>query len=216
MPDIISQLEDIMKKVVLALVLAIMLLVVPTALFAEISGDPLQTFDCPFLLTSGGQGAGSKMLRLLINQSKKFTLGENADFWLEDETPERYAYIDSGRYTTLVIVISVTEKGLGASGITIEDEIGFLKEVLAKAKAQNMKIVAVSMEADARAPKLPTNGNERIIDLVCPQSDWIISIKANNADDRFTKISKEYGIPLTIIDKPMDLVQAAPSIFIKK
>ncbi|MBQ5391422.1 MAG: hypothetical protein IIU44_03530 [Spirochaetales bacterium] len=205
-----------MKKVAITLILAIMLLAVPASLFAVLSGDPIQTFDCPFLLTSGGQGAGSKMLRLLINQSKKFTLGEDADFWLEDETPERYAYIDSGRYTTLVIVISVTEKGLGASGITIEDEIGFLKEVLAKAKAKNMKIVAVSMEADARAPKLPTNGNERIIDLVCPQSDWIISLKANNADDRFTKISQQYGIPLTIIDKPMDLVQAAPKIFIKK
>lgn len=204
-----------MKKVVLAFVLAIMLLAVPACLFADITGDPLQTFNCPFLLTSGGQGAGSKMLRLLINQSKKFKLGEDADFWLEDETPARYAYIDSGRYTTLVIVISVTEKGLGASHITIEDEIGFLKEVIAKAKAQNMKIVAVSMEPDARAPKIPTNGNERIIDLVCPQSDWMISIKANNADDRFTKISQQYGIPLTIIDKPMDLVQAAPSIFIK-
>ena len=171
-----------MKKVAITLILAIMLLAVPASLFAVLSGDPIQTFDCPFLLTSGGQGAGSKMLRLLINQSKKFTLGEDADFWLEDETPERYAYIDSGRYTTLVIVISVTEKGLGASGITIEDEIGFLKEVL----------------------------------LVCPQSDWIISLKANNADDRFTKISQQYGIPLTIIDKPMDLVQAAPKIFIKK
>ena len=90
--------------------------------------------------------------------------------------------------------------------------LGYMK----KAKAKNMKIVAVSMEADARAPKLPTNGNERIIDLVCPQSDWIISLKANNADDRFTKISQQYGSPLTIIDKPMDLVQAAPKIFIKK
>ena len=108
-----------MKKVAITLILAILLLAVPASLFAVLSGDPIQTFECPFLLTSGGQGAGSKMLRLLINQSKKFTLGEDGDFWLEDETPERYAYIDSGRYTTLVIVISVTEKGLGASGINV-------------------------------------------------------------------------------------------------
>ncbi|MBR2282596.1 MAG: hypothetical protein IJ863_08245 [Spirochaetales bacterium] len=205
-----------MKKTIFLVLFALLVFAVPVQLFAALSGDPIQTFDCPFLLTSGGQGAGSKMLRLLINQSKKFTLGEDADFWLEDETPERYEDIDSGRYTTLVIVISVTEKGLGASGITIEDEIGFLKEVLKKAKAQNMKIVAVSMEADARAPKLPTNGNERIIDLVCPESDWMIVLKANNSDEKFTKISQQYGIPLTIIDKQMDLVKAAPDIFIKK
>ena len=206
-----------MKKLVLALVLAIMLIAVPAELFAVFSGDPVQQFPKPFLLTSGGQGAGSKSLRMLVQLTKKFTQDPTTgDYWLEDETPERYAYIDSGYFKTLVIVISVTEKGLGASGITIEDEIGFLKVVLQKAKAQGMKIIAISMEADARAPKIPTNGNERIIDLVCPQSDWIISIKANNADDRFTKISQEYGIPLTIIDKPMDLVKAAPDIFIKK
>ena len=204
-----------MKRIIFALILAIMLIAVPAELFAVVSGDPLQTYPCPFLLTSGGQGAGSKSLRLLINRTRKFTLAEDGDFWLEDETPERYACIDSGRYTTLVIVISVTEKGLGASGITIEDEIGFLKVVLEKAKAQNMKIVAVSMEADARAPKIPTNGNERIIDLVCPQADWIISIAANNADGRFTQISKEKNIPLTIIDAPTDLVMVLPQIFTK-
>lgn len=207
--------EGKMKKLVFSLILAVMLAVLPVQLFAVMSGDPIQTFACPFLITSGGQGAGSKMLRLLINQSKKFTLGEDRDFWLEDETPERLNDIDTGRYTTLVIVISVTEKGLGASGITIEDEINFLKQVLEHAKARNMKLIAVSMEADARAPKLPTNGNERIIDLVCPKADWIISLKANNADERFTKISRQYGIPLTIIDKPMDLVKAAPDIFLK-
>lgn len=188
----------------------------PTQLFAVISGDPLQTYDTPFLLTSGGQGAGSKMLRLLVNQTKKLTYGENADFFLEDETPARYTYIDSGKYKALVIVISVTEKGLGASGITIEDEIGFLKEVIAKAQAQNMPIIAVSMEADARAPKIPTNGNERIIDLVCPVSDWIITIAANNADGKFTKIGQENNIPVTIVDKPLELVQALPKIFVKK
>ena len=196
--------------------LAVLLLATPLQLFAAVTGAPLKTYECPFLLTSGGQGAGSKMLRLLVNQTKKMTYGEDADFFLEDETPARYGYIDSGKFKALVIVISVTEKGLGASGITIEDEIGFLKEVIKKAQAQNMPIIAVSMEADARAPKIPTNGNERIIDLVCPVSDWIISLKANNADGKFTRIGQENNIPVTIIDKPFDLVSALPKIFIKK
>lgn len=205
-----------MKKVVFALVLAVLLIAAPMDLFAQISGDPLKTYETPFLLTSGGQGAGSKMLRLLLNQTKKLKYGEDADFFLEDETPARYSYIDSGKYKALVIVVSVTEKGLGASGITIEDEIGFLREVIRKAQAQNMPIITVSMEADARAPKIPTNGNERIIDLVGPVSDWIITLKANNADGKFTKIGQENNIPVTVIDKPLDLVQALPKIFIKK
>ena len=206
-----------MKRVVLSLIFTIMLIAVPVQLFAVFSGDPVQQFEMPFLLTSGGQGAGSKSLRMLVQLTKKYTPAEvGGDYWLEDETPERYAYIDSGNFKTLVIVISVTEKGLGASGITIEDEIGFLKVVLEKAKAKGMKIIAVSMEADARAPKIPTNGNERIIDLVCPQADYLISIKANNTDGRFTKISQDYGIPLTIVDSAnVDMRSIVQQIFVK-
>ena len=154
--------------------------------------------------------------RRITDPAKQYAVAEDGDIWLEDETPERYGYIESGKYKTLVLVISVTEKGLGASGITIEDEIGFLRNVLDKAKAQGMKIVAVSMETDARAPGIPTNGNERIIDLVCPQADYLVSIKANNTDDRFTKIGQQYGIPLTIIDSAnVDMLSLLPQIFVK-
>lgn len=203
-----------MRKSIIIVTIAVLLFTVfiPSQLFAKVSGDPLQSYNCPFLLTSGGQGAGSKMLRLLINQSKKFTLG--TDFYLEDETPARYSLIDSGKYKTLVVVMSVTEKGLGASGITIEDEISYLKEVVKKAKAQNMPIVAVSMERDARS-KISTNGNERVIDTICPNADWIITIAANNTDGRFTDLGKKYNIPVTVIDAPLDLVKVLPNIFVK-
>lgn len=203
-----------MKKLMISVVLAVLLLAVPCQLFAAITGAPLKTYECPFLITSGGQGAGSKTLRLLMNQTKKFTYGADADFFLEDETPARYSYIDSGKYKALVVVMSVTEKGLGASGITIEDEIKFLKEVVAKAKAQNMPIIAVSMEADARS-KISTNGNERVIDTICPEADWIITISANNTDGRFTDLGAKYNIPVTIVDKPLELVKVLPDIFLK-
>lgn len=208
-----------MKKLIIAVVLAVMLVAVPCELFAAITGAEFKTYETPFLLTSGGQGAGSKTMRLLLNQTKKFTYGEDADFFLEDETPARYSYIDSGKYKALVIVMSVTEKGLGASGITIEDEIKFLKEVIKKAQAQNMPIIAVSMEQDARS-KIATNGNERVIDTVCPNADWIITIAANNKSEygmgSFDEIGKKYGIPVTVVDKPLELIKALPSIFIKK
>lgn len=204
-----------MKKSIVVLLLAVLIFfLAPSMLMAKITGADLKTYDCPFLLTSGGQGAGSKTLRLLLNQTKKFNYGVDGDFFLEDETPARYSYIDSGKYKALVIVMSVTEKGLGASGITIEDEIGFLKEVIKKAQAQNMPIIAVSMEKDARS-KISTNGNERVIDTVCPNADWIISLTANNEDGRFTALGEKYNIPVTLVDKPLELVKVLPSIFVK-
>ncbi len=204
-----------MKKSIVVLLLAVLIFfLAPSMLMAKITGADLKTYDCPFLLTSGGQGAGSKTLRLLLNQTKKFNYGVDGDFFLEDETPARYSYIDSGKYKALVIVMSVTEKGLGASGITIEDEIGFLKEVIKKAQAQNMPIIAVSMEKDARS-KISTNGNERVIDTVCPYADWIISLTDNNSDGRFTALGEKYNIPVTLVDKPLELVKVLPSIFVK-
>ncbi len=199
------------RKITIALL--VMAFVMPLSLFAAVTGDPVKTYECPFLLTSAGQGPGSKQLRLLINMTKQFKLG--SDFYLEDEPLPRIDEIDSGKYNVLVAVIGTTDKGLGASGITIEDEINNLKKVIEHAKAQNMPIVAVHIEQDKRAPKLPTNGNERIIDLVCPVSDWMIVLKASNPDGRFDKISSQYGIPLTVVDSALEFSKLCQQIFIK-
>lgn len=78
-----------------------------------------------------------------------------------------------------------------------------------------MPIIAVHIEQDKRAPKLPTNGNERIIDLICPVADWMVVLKASNTDGRFTKISEEYGIPLTIVDSALEFSNLCQDIFVK-
>ena len=201
-----------MKKTLMILT-ALMLLVVTGQLFAAVTGDPIKTYDCPYLLTSAGQGPGSKQLRLLINMSKAFTLG--TDFYLEDEPQPRLDEIATGKYKVLVAVIGTTDKGLGASGITIEDEINNLKQVIAAAQAQGMPIVAVHIEQDKRAPKIPTNGNERIIDLVCPVADWMVVCKTSNPDGRFDKLKADYGVPLTIVDSALEFSQLCTQIFIK-
>ncbi len=197
------------RKIVLV---ALVCLLLQVQLFAVVSGAPAKQYDCPFLLTSAGQGPGSKSLRLLINMSKAFKLG--TDFNLEDEPLPRLEEINSGKYNVLVAVIGSTDKGLGASGITIEDEIANLKKVIEQAKAKNMPVVAVHIEQDKRAPKIPTNANERIIDLICPVSDWMICVEASNKDGRFTKMSEKYGIPLTTVGSALELTQLCKQIFI--
>lgn len=202
------------RNIIVILLIAIAVMTaIPATVFATVTGDPVKNYDCPFLLTSAGQGPGSKQLRLLINMSKAFTLG--TDFYLEDEPLPRLAELDTGNYKVLVAVIGTTDKGLGASGITIEDEINNLKEVIKKAQSMNIPIIAVHIEQDKRAPKLPTNGNERIIDLICPVSDWMVVLKASNSDGRFTKLSEQYGIPLTIVDSALEFSNLCKEIFVK-
>ena len=202
-----------MRKFALSVVLVVMMLaLVPAYLFAEVTGAPIQQYDCPFLLTAAGQGPGSKQLRLLINLSKAFVLGD--DFYLEDEPLPRLDEIKSGKYVVVVAVIGTTDKGLGASGITIEDEIDNLEEVIALCQEMNIPIIAVHIEQDKRST-IPTNGNERIIDLVCPVSEWMIVLRASNSDGRFDAISAEYGIPLTIVDSALEFSQLCQQIFVK-
>ena len=194
-----------MRKTICSILIALVVLtLVPASLFAEVSGDPIKQYDCPFLLTAAGQGPGSKQLRLLINLSKAFVLGE--DFYLEDEPLPRLDEIRSGKYEVLVAVIGTTDKGLGASGITIEDEIDNLEEVIALCQEMDIPIIAVHIEQDKRST-IPTNGNERIIDLVCPVSEWMIVLRASNSDGRFDALSEEYGIPLTIVDSALELAR---------
>lgn len=202
-----------MRKTICSILIALVVLtLVPASLFAVVSGDPIKQYDCPFLLTAAGQGPGSKQLRLLINLSKAFVLGE--DFYLEDEPLPRLDEIRSGKYEVLVAVIGTTDKGLGASGITIEDEIDNLEEVIALCQEMDIPIIAVHIEQDKRST-IPTNGNERIIDLVCPVSEWMIVLRASNSDGRFDALSEEYGIPLTIVDSALEFSQLCQQIFVK-
>ena len=92
------------------------------------------------------------------------------------------------------------------SGITIDDEIERLKRMVAHCKEINLPIVALLMEQDKRS-KIPTNANERCIDLICPNAEWMICIKGGNSDGRFDALKAQYNIPLTVYSKaPMDLM----------
>ncbi len=187
------------------------LLVATSSLFARVTGDSLRQYRTPFLLSSAGQGPGAKMLRLLL--IKEGTLSFGKDFFLEDEPEPRLQLIQEQDYSALVLVIGTTEKGLGASGETLADEKENLKVLVADAKAKGIPIVAMSIEEDKRGNGRTNDENEEIIDLVCPHADWIIALKKNNKDKRFTTISKKYGIPLTIVASALELASVCPQIF---
>lgn len=207
-----------MKKIVSLALLCALLLGAFVSAQAAITGDPVMTFKGPFLLTNAGQGAGGKLARLLIKQSKAVELDK--DFFYDAEpgkTDKKGAYdfdkvFGERPYTALVAVIGSTDKGLGASGITIDDEIDRLNQMVAYAKEKKIPIVAVLLEKDKRSD-IKTNANERSIDAIAPNADWIIVIKDGNLDGRFDKIKEEHKIPLTILDNNLDFGELAKQAF---
>ena len=200
-----------MKKILSFVLMMCVLMTIPMFAFAAVSGDEPLTIGTPFMITNAGQGPGGKMGRLLV--SRAGTLTEDEDFYYVD-VPYA-ADVDARDYSAIVIVIGSTDKGLGATGITIDQEIARADEVVARANEKGVPVIAVMLEKDKRSD-VKTNSNERCIDAVCPHASWMIVTADVNTDGRYDAFKAENGTPLTILDSSMDFISLVQQAFVKE
>ena len=200
-----------MKKILSFVLMMCVPMTIPMFAFAAVSGDEPLTIGTPFMITNAGQGPGGKMGRLLV--SRAGTLTEDEDFYYVD-VPYA-ADVDARDYSAIVIVIGSTDKGLGATGITIDQEIARVDEVVARANEKGVPVIAVMLEKDKRSD-VKTNSNERCIDAVCPHASWMIVTADVNTDGRYDAFKAENGTPLTILDSSMDFISLVQQAFVKE
>lgn len=200
-----------MKKILSFVLMMCVLMTIPMFAFAAVSGDEPLTIGTPFMITNAGQGPGGKMGRLLV--SRAGTLTEDEDFYYVD-VPYA-ADVDARDYSAIVIVIGSTDKGLGATGITIDQEIARVDGVVARANEKGIPVIAVMLEKDKRSD-VKTNSNERCIDAVCPHASWMIVTADVNTDGRYDAFKAENGTPLTILDSSMDFISLVQQAFVKE
>jgi len=197
-----------MKKTLV--VLLALLILSTTMVFALVTGSPVIKGQLPFLLTNAGQGPGGKMARLLIWQSKAI---QETDFDYNAEplrdNPNDLAARD---YKMLFVIIGSSAKGLGASGITIEEEIARLNKMIVEAQELDLFIIAAHIEGKDRRGN-PGSADEQSIDAIAPFADYLIVMKDGNQDGKFTRIAQEKNIPLTIIDNTIDFMQVIKQMF---
>ncbi len=174
---------------------------------AAVSGAPPVKGQTPLLITNAGQGPGAKMVRLLVQQS-----GAVSDFDYNAEPQP--ADLKAKPYKTLMVVLGSTAKGLGASGITIDQEIERLNAMMAEAKKLKLQVVAVLLEGKTRRGK-PGGADERCIDAIAPFAQYLVVKKDGNEDGRFDAIAKKTGAPLTFIDDAIDFKEIAKAMYAK-
>ncbi len=179
--------------------------VLPAA--AAVTGAAPVKASTPLLITNAGQGPGAKMSRLLVQQSKAVT---DFDYIAEPKVAD----LQKKAYKTMFIVLGSTAKGLGASGVTIDQEIERLSAVIAEAKKQKIQIVCILLEGKSRRGK-PGGADERCIDAVAPFAQYLIVKKDGNEDGRFDAIAKKSGAPLTLIDIEMDFTGVVKQMYAK-
>jgi len=200
--------EYMNKRIIKTTFILVMVGILTLPAFAAVTGDPIKHYGLPLLITNAGQGPGGKMARLLVSQTKTLILDK--DFFYKSEPVE--TDLKDRPYKVLMVIIGSSDKGLGASGITIEQEIARLKRIMKAAKDMKLPVVAVMLEKDKRSD-VPTNPNEQCIDTICPYAEWMIVVKDANGDKRFDKLKEKYKIPLTIIDNAIDFTTLCKDIF---
>ncbi len=138
--------------------------------------------------------------------------GESRSGFHVEVYTDRDVYPEGTPYKTVIFAIGASLKGMGASGLTVDDEVKRLKSVIEYCQQKEIFIIAVHVGGVSRRGA-PGSDNERVIDAVAPFADYLIVTKDSNKDDRFSKIAKAKSIPLTEVDYALNLVDVLKGVF---
>ncbi len=173
----------------------------------------------PVLITSCGQSPGPIMLKVVFMKLKlefepkayqviELAAAEDLKAMKEAGTP----------YKSLIIVMGASLKGMGAAGISIDDELSRTSKLIEEARRQGITIIGAHIEGlkrRAQGAAVGDNTDELSIDAVAPKSDLLVIRKEGNADRRFTIISEEKNIPMIEVEKTLDLIPEFKKLFKK-
>ncbi len=218
-----------MKKLSAFFVLLIFAHIVSSPVSGYAQGD-VPAAELPVLTTSAGQSADVNTLNVVLDQAKvKYDycdvptgelikngvgLGDASSgegFHVTIKT-DLELYKKGTPYKTVMFAIGASLKGMGASGLTVDDEINRIKGVVDYCKENDVFIVAVHAGGDSKRGAAGSH-NEKMIDAVAPFADYLIVVNDSNKDGRFTKIAEGNNIPLAEVKYALNIVALVKEMF---
>jgi hypothetical protein len=209
------------------LILVWVILFLPVSMMAQ---DTVPRAKLPVLTTSAGQSADINTLNDIMEQAAiKFDYcdvptvamvkngvgmgGAKSKEGFHVEVGTDLAKFKAGTpYQTVIFAIGASLKGMGASGLTVDDEMKRVRDLIEYCKKNKIFIIAVHSGGEPRRGA-PGSDNEKMIDAVAPYANYIIAVKDSNKDGRFTKISKEKNIPFTQVDYALGILELMKKVF---
>ncbi len=204
-----------MEKMSKLIFVPVMILSVIVMLFSVYAQDKPIKAELPVLVTECGQGGGSMKLKVFLKNRLKldhvYNVLATADLLVARQKA-------GNPIKSLIIVTGASLKGMGAAGISIDDEIARSTELMAEAKKQGIKLIGAHLDGMARRAQgaaIGDNSDELSIDAICPESALLIIRQDGNEDGRFTTISKDKKIPMLLFKKNMELSDLLKNLFSK-
>lgn len=159
--------------------------------FVTLNGE-LKKYESPFYLTSVGQSADVSMLDALMKKvGAEYTYNATAKA------------SDLKDVKTVIIATGASSKGLGAAGISAEDEKARASELLEYCKENDITVIMAHLGGVSRRGKL----SDEFADMVLEYSSGIVMVEDGNDDGKFTDFASRKNIPITLINTIADCIE---------
>lgn len=162
-------------------------------------GTITEKFQGPVLVTSFGQSTDGSMIEQVMKRLKTVAYTYNPTA----------TSADLGGVKTVVIAVGNSTKGLGAAGISQDQETARAKEFMAAVKKAGVKVICCHIGGATRRGAL----SDAFADMVLPLSSYILVKEDGNEDGKFTSFAAANNIPITLVYGSKDTVDAFKQIF---
>ena len=156
-------------------------------------------FEAPVLVTSFGQSTDGSMIEQVMKRLKTVSYSYNPTATGAD--------LDGVK--TVVIAVGNSTKGLGAAGISQEQETARAKEFMAAVEKKGVKVILCHIGGATRRGSL----SDAFADMVLPLSSYMVVKEDGNEDGKFTSYASLNSIPITLVYGSKDTVDAFRLIF---
>ena len=156
------------------------------------------TFEEPVLLTSAGQSADVTMANALCKKAG-----------LSAEVKSLASPDDLKGVKTLALVAGFSSKGLGAAGISREQEMKRVEGLIAEAKKSGVRILTLHIGGSARRG----NQSDDFNTLAAQSAHHLIVVQQGDEDGFFSGIATKRKIPIDLVEKIAGAVQPLKKVF---
>ena len=164
----------------------VVLAMVTTLAGAGLQAQEKPKFQRPILLTSAGQSADVTMASMLLKKAK-----------IEALVKPLAQPSDLKQVRTLIVVAGFSSKGLGAAGISREDEMRRVQTLLAAAMKEKIPVLTMHLGGAARRGNQSDDFNKTAAEAAA----YLLVVKQGDEDGFFSAIAQAKKIPIDVVEK---------------